>query len=305
MSDRKPCLIAVDWGTSNFRAYLVDAGARVLAEERSAEGILAVRQGDFAGVLRARVGAWLSAHGPLPVVMSGMIGSRQGWVEAPYVHCPARIEDLARGLTVIDGEGVGRVALVPGLDCTTGDGVPDVMRGEEVQVLGALGDGEREGLFVHPGTHSKWVAVRGRSIARFATYMTGEVFAALKSHTILGRLMTEAGRSPSAFARGVEAARQDRGPPGALLHRLFSVRTLGLFDRIPPDALADYLSGLLIGAELAAAAEPGAPFTLLGSGELTERYREAAAVLGLSCRQGPANSVIAGQLLIARAAGLL
>jgi 2-dehydro-3-deoxygalactonokinase len=306
MTSRQPCLIAIDWGTSNFRAYLACSDRHVLDEERSGDGILAVGQGRFAGVLHARIGRWLARHGPLPVVMSGMIGSRQGWVEVPYVRCPARVTDLARSLAGLEVEGVGHIAVVPGLDCTDAEGVPDVMRGEETQVLGALAaTGDQDGTFVHPGTHSKWVSVAGGAISSFATYMTGEVFAALKEHTILGRLMTTAGESARGFLRGVETARAAPGPPGLLLHRLFATRTLGLFDRLGPDELADYLSGLLIGADLAAAAPRGRSITIIGGSELVRRYGEAADILGLPWQRGPQDSVVAGQVEIARAAGLL
>ena len=300
-----PRFIAVDWGTSNFRAYLADGGGKVLDYVQQARGILAVEDRKFADVLKAGIGGWATDYSPLPIMMSGMIGSRQGWVEAPYVRCPASVEDLARALTVIQADGIGTVHLVAGLDHAPPGGPPDVIRGEEAQAFGAMAmEGTKNGTFVQPGTHSKWINVADGKITGFSTYMTGEVFAALKGHTILGRLMTTEAADGSGFLKGVEAARTE-GTPGDLLNRLFSVRTLGLFDRLPARELSDYLSGLLIGSEVIAAARPGEPITIFGSGDLTARYGKAAETLGLSWKSGPADSVVAGQLEIAHAAGLL
>ncbi|MCL4766735.1 MAG: 2-dehydro-3-deoxygalactonokinase [Hyphomicrobiaceae bacterium] len=300
-----PSLIAVDWGTTNFRAYLAGADGKVFAQRESPKGILSVENGAFAGVLRGEVTAWIRAHGTLPVMMSGMIGSRQGWVEAPYVRCPAGVRSIAAELTEFEVEGIGTVHLVPGLDHVPPGEPPDVMRGEEAQIVGAIAAlTAREATFVHPGTHSKWVAVSGGAITGFTTYMTGEVYGALRGHTILGRLMRDGAPAGGGFLQGVEAARRG-GPAGRLLHQLFSVRTLGLFELLPADELPEYLSGLLIGAEIAASARAGETITIFGSDELTMRYGKAAEALGVAWNRGPSDSVVAGHLLIARAAGLL
>lgn len=300
-----PKIIAVDWGTSNFRAYLADQHGRILTRVANAEGILAIGNRAFADVLRSTVGPWLREHGGLPVIMSGMIGSRQGWIEVPYVHCPASLDEIAAGLTSFHVDDIGAVHLVPGLDHAPEGEPPDVMRGEEAQIVGAMTGLESQGvLFVHPGTHSKWVSVADGVIERFSTYMTGEVYAALKDHTILGRLMEGQATGDEGFLQGVETARHS-GTAGTLLHRLFSARTLGLHDRLPPVELSAYLSGLLIGAEIAAAAPPGMEFTILGSEALASRYAKAAEALGRSWRRGPADSVVPGLLAIARAAGLI
>ena len=300
-----PGLISVDWGTTNLRTYLADLNGGILAQVESPSGILAVENGAFADVLRAAIGDWIAAHGRLPVVMSGMIGSRQGWVEAPYVRCPASIRDIADALTVFDVDGIGAVHLVPGLDHLPPGEPPDVMRGEETQILGIMATApSSDATLVHPGTHSKWATVAGNAIVGFKTYMTGEVYGALKNHTILGRLMKTGRAEGHGFLRGVEAARQD-GTAGHLLHQLFSVRTLGLFELLAPDELPEYLSGLLIGSEIKAAAEAGQSITIFGNDALTERYGKAADALGLTWNRGPEHSVVAGQLLLARAAGLL
>ncbi len=299
----EPVLIAVDWGTSSFRAYLVARDGAILARQANANGILSVKDGAFAPVLGAAVAAWRSQHGALPILMSGMIGSRQGWREAPYLECPARVEDVATKLLRFDADGIGPLAIVPGL-IDHQSGMPDVMRGEETQILGALrssNSGRR--TFVLPGTHAKWVTVDAGTIASFRTYMTGEVFAALKDHTILGRTMTDAPHHPQAFERGV-AFGAASGGPGDLLNRIFSTRTLGLTDGLAPEAAASYLSGLLIGAEIASAAPQGA-FTIIASDTLAAHYEDAARHLGLEAQRAPPDCVAAGLLRIARAAGLV
>jgi 2-dehydro-3-deoxygalactonokinase len=194
---------------------------------------------------------------------------------------------------------------VPGVDFA-GAAMRDVMRGEETQIFGELArTGKREGRFVLPGTHSKWVRVGGGRIVEFSTYMTGEIFAACRNHTILGRLMEESATSPAAFARGVEAG-ANAGHPGALLNRLFGVRTAGLFGEIPGSGLADYLSGLLIGAEIAdGAAGSTEAVGIIASDELEGRYRQAAAQLGIAAEVLDSDLALAGQLAIARAAGLI
>jgi 2-dehydro-3-deoxygalactonokinase len=302
----KPALVAVDWGTTSFRAYLAAADGAVLDRVADDKGILAVTAGRFADVLSKATAPWIAAHGSLPILMSGMIGSRQGWVEAPYVKCPADVKAIAQRLTKIEVDGLGAVALVPGLETRGPDGAPDVLRGEETQVFGVLqAPGARDGLYVLPGTHSKWVTVKGGAILGFRTYMTGEVFAVLRGHSILGRLMTPRGGGGPGFAKGLEAGRSS-GLPGDLLSRLFSVRTLGLFGEVPPPELADYLSGLLIGAELTAGAAGGkSSFTIVAGAELSDRYVRAAALLGLSATAASADSVVPGHLAIARTAGLM
>jgi len=196
---------------------------------------------------------------------------------------------------------------VPGVSFRHEDGHPDVMRGEETQIAGALAAmGLSDGLFVLGGTHSKWVRVEAGAITAFSTYMTGEVFAALRGHTILGRLMPEGERGDGAgLRRGVlEGAALPSA--GSLLARLFSVRTLGLFDELPGRELSDYLSGLLIGAELAEATRHGAGrFIAVKSQGLERQYDAAADILGLDCVPAPADCVVLGHLAIARAAGLV
>jgi 2-dehydro-3-deoxygalactonokinase len=242
-------------------------------------------------------------YGHAPIVMSGMIGSRQGWVEAPYAKALATLEAVARDMVAIDGGPVlGEVLVVPGIVTETRSGAPDVMRGEETQIFGALGGvSGGQHLFVLPGTHSKWVDVRDAAIASFATYMSGEIFAALSSHTILGRLMTDAGDEDAAgFDDGVRAGAMD-GHVGELLNRVFWARTHGLVSGWSGMRLKSYLSGLLIGAELKAASGRAGgigAFTIIGSDELSARYLAAARILSMTAKAAEPDRAVAGQRLL-------
>ncbi len=268
-------LLAVDWGTSSLRGALLDASSRVLGERAFERGILTVPTGEFASVLRATFDDWLSAPGTICLI-SGMAGSRQGWVEAPYCACPAGFDEVAAQLSWIEP---GRIAIVPGLS-SEHDGVPDVMRGEEVQIFGALALlGIDAGMFVLPGTHSKWAQVQGGRVHSFRTYMTGEFYALLGTHSILARTLDVAAPlDQPAFVEGVR--RSLRAPSTGLLHLAFSARTLALFERLSAAELSSYLSGLLIGDELRTQPDDAA-VVLIGSAALTERYALALAERGL------------------------
>ena len=272
-------MIAVDWGTTSFRARRLGPAGAVLGTVDAPRGILSVT--DFPATLRELVGAWLDA-GDRQIVMCGMVGSRQGWVEAPYLPCPAGLDEMAGGLVRVAFEGA-EIWLAPGLSDRDAAGVPEVMRGEETQLLAALGTA---GLACLPGTHTKWARIEGGRVAGFNTFMTGEAFAALRGHTILGRLMADdAPHHPEAFGRGMARA----GDGAGLLHHLFGVRTLGLTDGLSPDAAPSYLSGLLIGHELASALPRGVPVRLIGSPALCARYAEAIAL------RGGQSTIVAGE----------
>jgi len=292
-------LIGLDWGTTSCRAYLVGADGAVLERVADGPGILKVENGAFGAALDAMTADWER----LPVILSGMIGSRQGWREAPYARCPAGADDIVRALARFDHAG-RPVALVPGL-AVENDAMPDVMRGEETQILGALALAARDaGLFLLPGTHSKWAEVADGRIVSFRTFMTGEVFGALKDHTILGRLM-RAGTDRDGFARGVREGAA-LGSAGALLNRLFATRSYGLMDRLADTALADYLSGLLIGTEVAEATrQTKSAVTIIASAALAQRYTDALRLLGHDSTLAPPDCVAAGHWRLARAAGLI
>ncbi len=274
-----------------------------------------MRDGDFAGALDSIAGPWLAAHPEAPVLACGMIGSRQGWREAPYVGCPAGLADLADGVIEAAVHRGRPVRIVPGVSRLDHDGVPDVMRGEETKICGA-GEGvaAKDGLFVLPGTHCKWARLQGGRITWFATFMTGELFDVLCAHSILGRLMEGAAHDAEAFRRGVGHALAQPAGRGGLLHRLFSARTLGLFDRVPKAGLRSYLSGLLIGSEavearaalagVAAPAPASATVAVIGSTRLVPLYTEALALAGFACVERDEQVAARGLHLIARAAGL-
>ena len=297
--DDKANLVAVDWGTTSFRAYWVKAGA-IAAEVSEASGILSIGAGEHGAVLRGLIGRLPEDARDCPIVMSGMIGSRQGWIEAPYVGMPATLADLAARVVSIDEPGLGPIRLIPGVMQEPEGGMPDVMRGEETQVFGALHLMGREGgVFIMPGTHSKRIEVAGSRLLSFNSYMTGEVFAALRGHTILGRLMAEGKASGDGFARGVEAGR-DLPSGGALLNAVFGTRTLGLFGRLAAVELPDYLSGLLIAAELSAALPRGSEGIVVGSGDLVSRYVAAAELLGRKLTPAPDRCVVPGDIALMR-----
>jgi 2-dehydro-3-deoxygalactonokinase len=235
-----------------------------------------VEDSRFAETLRDEVGAWLAA-GEDRVLLAGMIGSRQGWKEAPYVPCPAGATELSAALVDIPFDGA-LVKLVPGMNGTDDSGVAEVMRGEETQIIGALAAMGGDGLACLPGTHSKWVRVQNGRIVRFTTHMTGEAFAALREHTILGRMMREAPPNEVQFLAGIDRA----GQPGGLLHHLFGVRTQTLFGKLAETDGASYLSGILIGHELRAALAGHADETvyLIGAPELVVLYARALAACG-------------------------
>jgi 2-dehydro-3-deoxygalactonokinase len=308
--ERATTLVGVDWGTSSFRAYRIGSSGIVQDRKDADCGIRSVPAGGFGAVLAEQIGAWTGGEHSVPILMSGMIGSRQGWQEADYCPIPASADDIASRIARVDGQ-AGSVSIVPGVVAgdvvTQVDAMPDVMRGEETQIFGALQQlGRSDGLFVLPGTHSKWVTVGGHTIRHFATYMTGEIFAALSGHTILGSLMkNNDGVHHDGFTRGLDDGHR-AGAPGALLHRLFGVRTHALFGNLPPEAVADYLSGLLIGAEFAdAAGQSDTPLCVLGAPDLAERYIVAADRFGLRAERIDPECTAAGLFALACRAGLV
>lgn len=305
MKNTLPSLVAVDWGTSSLRGARLDAAGQVLEERSFDRGIMTVPSGGFASVFEACFADWLIAEGSLCLV-SGMAGSRQGWIEAPYCTCPAGFDEVAAQLAWISDAPTGwRIAVVPGLSCehpAMGAGalsaVPDVMRGEEVQIFGAMRlTGLRDGLFVLPGTHSKWATVQDGRITGFKTFMTGEFFALLRQHSILSKTVAaDAPLDESAFAQGVAQAQGGAG----LLHHAFSARTLSLLGRMDAGPLASYLSGLVIGEELRAQSlVAGAEVVLIGSSALTHRYTQALGAYGVGTHTLGAEATWAGLTALA------
>lgn len=293
-------LIALDWGTSNLRASLLGEGGAVLDARRDARGVMAVEGGAFEAVLRGLCEDWL-AQG-LPLIASGMIGSRQGWREAAYLPLPAGPAQAAAALTPVPF-GAQVLHIVPGLSGEPRPGRFDVMRGEETQVWGAA---PAAGWCVLPGTHSKWVQVDGAGrIARFHTCMTGELYALLSQHGTPGRLMVHGHRDDAAFAAGVALGAAEHAQA---TQAFFAARTAGLLGGWAGEALPDYLSGLLIGVEIAglrAQVDAAVPLPLIGDAALCERYARALALLGLVGVAAPAGATERGLWRVAQAAGLL
>lgn len=238
--------IVADWGTTRFRGYLVE-NATILDKVSSDEGVSALKPGEHAQVFWHHCGRWLEAEPDAPVLLVGMVGSREGWTVAPYAECPADAAVIARTMTAVE-LGDGRKAhIVPGLVCEPAPGATDVMRGEETL---ALGSGVENGLVCLPGTHPKWVLMRGGRIERFATYMTGEMYALLREHSMIGRPATEPA-DPAGFALGLDAAMRNSGESRVgLLHLLFGARAAVVSGRMSPSLLGPYLSGLLTGDEI-------------------------------------------------------
>ena len=297
-------LIAIDWGTTQARAWRLDADG-VIRERRAAPlGLRRLRGRTFDAALAELLGPW--RDDPAPRLACGMIGSREGWVEAPYVDCPASLASLADRL--VDAPG-GALRIVPGVATADARGVPDAMRGEETQLLGAVALGEAGVLAVLPGTHSKWARVDHGRVIDFMTFMTGELYALLLDHSMLGRL---AGGAPGdgaddAFARGVAHGLG----PGELMHDLFAARTLALADELAPDGVAEWLSGLLIGREvragLAWARELGAgagAVRIVADDALADRYQSALCDVGVPTEIASSDSAAYGLWRIALQAGI-
>ncbi len=299
-------MIAIDWGTSSLRGALLDRQGAVLQERSAPLGILHVPPGGFEAAFNDHFGDWMRAPGQV-ALMSGMVGSQQGWQEAPYCPCPAGAQDIAAALLWVQP---GRIAIVPGLSCQH-EGlasqkdlaqVPDVMRGEEIQILGALAaTGYDEATLVLPGTHSKWASVSARRIEDFTTYMTGDVYQLLRQHSILARTLPAAADAllpdDEAFEWGVMRALEGRG----LMHNAFSVRTLSLFRQVPAARLPDYLSGLVIGEEIRIQApDPATPVLVVGAPALATRYERALSLAGVPSRALDAGVTWAGLWQLAR-----
>jgi 2-dehydro-3-deoxygalactonokinase len=292
-------LIAIDWGTSSLRGARLGTTGQVLESREFLRGILTVPPGQFEAVFHEHFDDWMQAEGALCLI-SGMAGSRQGWQEAPYCPCPAGFAELGQQLLWLQP---GRIALVPGLRCLGDDALhtPDVMRGEEVQIFGALQLAERDSAtLVLPGTHSKWVQVQSGRVTHFKTFMTGEVYALLSQHSILGKTLDLNGAfDEAAFVQGVDQSQTT----GSVLHHLFAVRTLGLFERLSAAQLPSYLSGLLIGEELRTqtVSIDSAPVILIGSHALARRYTLALQHLGIACESRGAEATWAGLFALASA----
>lgn len=307
-------LIGLDWGTSSLRSYRFGASGAILEQRSRPWGIQHLPEGGYEAAFAGVAGDWLAESPAAAVLAGGMVGSRQGWREVPYVECPADPLEIAHGIVAFDTP-VGRMRLIPGL--LQPGASPDVMRGEEVQILGALaGDASlaADARMVLPGTHCKWATIQDGRVTGFTTYLTGELFAMLRDHSIIGRPARDAAAAGTsafneqAFLRGVRMAR-DSGSEG-IAGRLFTTRSLWLVGDLPVGQTLDYLSGLLIGEELRSAlarspAAAGTRLVLIGDATLCERHRLALAECGIHDVRVANETGPAGLWRIARAAGLV
>ncbi|MBF0279105.1 MAG: 2-dehydro-3-deoxygalactonokinase [SAR324 cluster bacterium] len=302
MSSRS--LIAIDWGSTSFRAYLLDHDGKIRDSLSSPMGILNVPEQKFEEVLEGLIGHWQKTYSKPDMIASGMIGSRQGWKETPYLSTEVGLTDLAGALEKISLKQGSSFWIVPGMMVTDAHGIPDVMRGEETQVLGWTAEDKE--VFVLPGTHSKWVLCEQGRIVGFSTFMTGELYQILKKYSILGKLINGELEHPVSFIKGVRNSQLNQY--SGLLHNLFSTRTLALDHQIKSEHLAAYLSGLLIGSEIREAKiymeQHGiaglGELKLIGSPELGPLYKTAIETLGdWQCLLFNENSVVQGLYKIA------
>jgi 2-dehydro-3-deoxygalactonokinase len=294
MSSRHPQRVGIDWGTSNRRAYVLNERGELLRQHDDEAGILHVN-GDFRSSLQALLRTLKIEEAD--IVMSGMVGSRNGWQEAPYLDVSHPLSDLPAAMVEIDSGLPGvRCRIVPGYRYTDPQGMPDVMRGEETQVFGALQMSAANGWIVHPGTHSKWVRVEAGRVCELITFMTGELYALLSEHGTLSKVMSGKDAVPEAFASGVKAAAHD-----SFTHLAFAGRALVVTDRMPPEHTASWLSGLLIGTELhdilrRAGGRSDTSIQVIGSPALMTRYLNAFELLGLRARSWQPDEVYVAAL---------
>ena len=298
----EPAYVAVDWGTSSFRLWLVDHAGQVLAERRSDEGMLAATKTGFPAVLQSHLAA-VEAPDHLPVLVCGMAGAKTGWVEAGYVDTPAPLSAILKQAARVPGA-ARDIRILPGIAQRDAKS-PDVMRGEETQLLGALGlDAAGEALVCMPGTHSKWVRVKDGTVAHFSTFMTGELFSVVSRETILSLAIAGAEEAEDArsFQAAVKAAFE---APAFAANLLFTARSRQLLFGGTPAAARETLSGTLIGAELAAGLSgtmPKAGITLIASGRLASLYRQAFDALSVIVNPIDADEAVRRGLSMAAAA---
>jgi len=308
LSDRI-LLIAVDWGTSRLRAMAVAANGAVIEERDSEDGIAKVAAGGHEAAFEALAAGWPREA---PAIMAGMVGSRQGWREAAYAPCPAKVDDLASQMLRFSGAGGRRLAIVPGVMLRDPGRDGDVIRGEETQIVGLLAQEPGfAGVVILPGTHSKWASVTGGAIADFQTYLTGELFELLSKHSFLRHSVAE-GEGDLAAAPGFRLGVERTAKAGLpFLAAIFSVRVRQLLDNVDRADNLAYLSGLVIGGEIAAAAAAGRltrsqPIRIIGTRSLARAYRAALTIAGYEAEAldgGPL--VAAGLVHLASKTGML
>lgn len=235
--------VAVDWGTTNFRAFLMK-GNRLIDEVSNMEGILSVKKGMFEITLYQNIINWLKSHTNLPIIMAGMVGSQQGWREIPYLTLPATFDELSNAAQKLQVNWQSQIWLIPGVQSVSQYSLPDVMRGEETQLLGLPED--TDNYIILPGTHSKHCIMSNGTINTVTSFMTGELYSLLINYSMIGKELFEQIDSEKFFLIGVDSV-QDNIP---FTHLIFSARTKRLNNEIPNKFIGSYISGILIGTEL-------------------------------------------------------
>ncbi len=284
--------IAIDWGSSSFRAYLINQAGEIAGCVENTKGVFAHTDGDFESTLIEACGEWLKQWPQLPIVMAGMIGSRNGWIETPYVPCPVDNDRLSHHLCTLTSSLDTKLQVVPGICGNSPSGSPDVMRGEEVQIFGALEvAGLTDAMVCLPGTHSKWARVESGAVTRFSTFFTGEVFGLLKNHSSIGAILEEEPIDEDSFIGGIQYSRSS----GGLLHHIFSARAKQLTQQWHGKSLSSYLSGIVIGHEFDEALNlyPTTTHILVVCNDtLQHLYRLAAESFGLNATHVDASQTI-------------
>lgn len=296
MNDSK-VILGIDWGTTNRRAYVLDAQGKLLRQHADGNGILAVGAGNFEKSLQNLLEEL--GLGPADVIMSGMVGSRNGWRQVPYLTNIHPLSRLYEALLEIDSPLPDvRCRIVPGYQFADAFGTPDVMRGEETQIFGAMASGIADGWFVLPGTHSKWVRLEQGQVSEITTFMTGELYALLTQHGTLANLMQMRPDIPEAFEAGLSAAQHC-----GFTHAAFGCRARVVTEMMPAEHAASYLSGILIGAELADIRRkeselPHGQIQIIGSPSLAGRYVDALAFFDMQSHVWPPDEVYIAALRV-------
>jgi 2-dehydro-3-deoxygalactonokinase len=276
-------IIGVNWGSSNFRAYYIAADGRLVDEFSAPAGVASLDRAGMAEMMAKLAERW---SGDLTVYASGMIGSNIGWVEVPYAEAPAGGAELAAAAVASEIGGMA-VRIVPGIACTRSfDGAPDILRGEEIELMGLIALGQSDGFVALPGTHTKWVSLADGRITDFFTAMSGEIFDRLTTQGLLSSIVEGEAEDSDAFRRGVATGKAKALGLGTLL---FGARALVVRGHMSKREASSYIRGLLIGAELAdaLAAYPAladATVPLIGNGPLSNLYASALASVGVASR---------------------
>ncbi len=305
----RPRLIAIDWGSTRFRSWLLDPKGTEIDSIDEEFGILNINDKQYIKVFEQLLGSWIKEYKAIPIIASGMIGSRQGWIEAPYLECPSGTEHLARNLAYLKIKSniineTLSMAIVPGIKLFQ-NGVPDVMRGEETQVSGLVWNKIKFGLCIFPGTHSKWVILNEGLIENFTTFMTGEIFSLIANRSIINKSMVGTSFKKDEFELG---CKQSFNSSYGFLKEVFSARTMELFEKIEPRGIHSYLSGLILGNEIKNGIniyhkncnKNDEKIILNGKNSLCNLYKIAFEIAGIKVKLEKKNLVAQGLFQIAK-----